>query len=86
MISALKRKQRLFSGVLKMLSHPPAVTFSGDLAAAPAFLTLGKPGGEAGGREGGKEAGANGLPTQEGTSPSSPGPRTARSLLSCCCF
>ena len=31
-----------------MLYHPPAVTFSGDLAAAPAFLTLGKPGGEEG--------------------------------------
>lgn len=34
--------------------------------------------------EGGKEAGANGLSTQEGTSPSSPGPRTAKSLLSSC--
>lgn len=34
-----------------MLYHPPAVTFSGDLAAAPAFLTLGKPGGEEGGRK-----------------------------------
>lgn len=39
------------------MSHPPAVTFSGDLAAAPAFLTLGEPGGEAGGKRGRREGG-----------------------------
>ena len=71
-----------------MLYHPPAVTFSGDLAAAPAFLTLGKPGGEEGGRkqrrERRRERGEES--TQEETSTSSPGPIPTRSLLSHCCF
>ena len=58
MISALKRKQRLLVfWSSENVSHPPAVTFSGDLAAAPAFLTQGKPGGAAGGKRGGREGG-----------------------------